>query len=458
MTSKKLLSIIILLGIVNINLMPAFALGKNKANDKKLINAQISECKFDYINMAWWESFDDELLKGYIEKAVNQNQDLKIATLKVEEHNQLVKMQFAKQLPSISVAPGLGSMKMPGTSSMGGLFNFPLIANYEADFFLKNRDKTKATKKQFEASKYDEKAAYIAITSAVASTYLNLVKVDKLIEIQNELISYREQIYNLMLKRNKQGITSTADTVRANKDLILAQTDLIELQKYQSILLNQLAVLTGESPVNAAELKRISYDDLKFNQAIPMEIPSDVIVKRPDVLKAEKQLEKAGIDVKIARKEFLPTFNILGLILFNSSSLASSFDWANAMSLLGSVATFSLFSGGQKTTNLRLKKNAYEQLLQTYQKTNLTAIQEVNDSLSSLKLDDEKYKQNLQKLKMEEKELDYNQKRYAQGTISYLDLIQRKESLLAMNKIITSNKTDCLIDYISLYKATGSQL
>ena len=108
--------------------------------------------------------------------------------------------------------------------------------------------------------------------------------------------------------------------------------------------------------------------------------------------------------------------------------------------------------------NLRLKRNAYEQLLQSYQKTNLTAIQEINDSLSSLKLDDKKYTQNMEKLKMEQAELVYNEKRYEQGTISYLDLIQRKEDLLAMNKTITNSKTDCLIDFISLYKATGNQL
>lgn len=455
MTSKKLFSLIILFGIMNINLAPAMAFSLKK--EKKFINAQVSEYKFDYINLAWWESFDDGLLKGYILKALEKNQDLKIATLKVEEYNQLAKIQFSRELPSVSLSPGIGSMKMPEKDG-SGIFNFPLVASYEADIFLKNRDKTKASRKQFEASKLDERAVYIAITSAVAGTYFNLVKADKLIAIQNDIITYKEQIYNLMMKRNQHGITSTADTVRANKDLILAQTDLIELEKSKSILLNKLAVLTGESPVNADDLKRIAYDDLKFKQEIPQEIPSDIITKRPDVLKAEKQLEKAGIDVKIARKEFLPSFNILGLMVFSSSSLSGSFNWANAFSLFGSQSTLALFSGGQKMAGLRLKKNIYEQLLQTYQKTNLTAIQEVNDSLSSLKLDDSKYNQNLEKLKMEQAELVYNEKRYEQGTISYLDLIQRKESLLSMNKTITSNKTDCLIDYISLYKAVGSQL
>jgi len=117
-----------------------------------------------------------------------------------------------------------------------------------------------------------------------------------------------------------------------------------------------------------------------------------------------------------------------------------------------------LFAGGRKVTNLRLKKNEYEQILQNYYQTNLTAIQEVNDSLVSLKQDDEKYKTNLSVFKLEEKDFEYSTAKYEEGLISYLDLLQRKENLLSLNKLIVSNKIDCNVDYIGLYKATGAKL
>ena len=115
-----------------------------------------------------------------------------------------------------------------------------------------------------------------------------------------------------------------------------------------------------------------------------------------------------------------------------------------------------LFTGGAKVANLRLNKNKYEQILQNYYKTNLTAIQEVNDALSSLKIDDEKYHKNLQSFDMQKSDYSYMQKRYEQGVISKLDLIQQKETLLVMDKMVVSSKTDCLINQISLYKATGA--
>lgn len=455
MQKRKLLSIFILAGILNLNFLPLSAMAWGQ---KKVLSAGIAEYKFEYVNMNWWESFNDEILKGYITKALDQNNDLKIASLKVEEYNQMAKIQFGSQLPSVYALPMLNSQKNAGTSYFGGSYMFPLMVNYEADILLRNRDKTKAAKKQFEASKFDERAAYIAISSAVASTYFNIIKTDKLVDIQQEIVDYKKQICDLTQKRNKQGLSSTADTVRADKELLAAETDLIEIEKNRKILLNHLAVLVGESPANADELKRIAYNDISFNQEIPSEIPSEVIVRRPDVLRAENQVEKAGLDVKIARKELLPSLNIGGLLMFSSSGLGSAFDWKHTLVAAGGGLLAPIFTGGKKIGNLNLKKNYYEQILQNYQKTNLIAIQEVNDALSNLKLDDEKYQQNLKKLQMEEKDFGYNEKKYKQGTISYLDLIQRKENLLNMNKVAISSGTDRIIDYISLYKATGSKI
>lgn len=452
---KKLITTVLLASIININLLPmgAFAFGS-----KKVLNAGIAEYKFEYINMNWWDSFDDENLKGYITKALEQNQDMKIASLKVEEYNQLAKIQFGKQLPSLTTMPMLNAQKNSKASDFSGAYMFPLLVSYEADIFLKNATKTKASRKMAEASKADERATYIAISSAVASTYFNIIRTDKLISLQEEILGYEKQISTLTQKRNKQGLSSTADTVRAEKELLCAQTEMIELQKNRNILLSQLAVLIGESPANASELKITAYEDIKFNQDIPSEIPSSVIVKRPDVLSAEKQLEKAGLDIKIARKELLPSINIGGLALFSAAGLGDVFKWQNALAAMGGAALFPIFTGGQKTGNLKLKKNQYEQMLQSYQKTNLTAIQEVNDALSNLKLDNEKYQHNLQRYEMEKKDFGFNESKFKQGTISYLDLIQHKENLLNTDKVVASSYTDRIIDHISLYKATGSKV
>lgn len=450
---KKLIASTLTLGILGLNIMPACAI-----HDKKVIQSKVTEYKFADVNLNWWKNYNDELLEGYIVKAIDNNQDLKIASLKVEEARQNVKLQFSKELPTASIGAAPLLYKMSGVTNTEVSYGFPVMVNYEADIFGKNHDKTKSVKKLLEVSKFNEKATYISIASAVGATYFNIVKLDKLIAIQNEIIKDRKQIYELMKQRNAQGITSTADLVRADKSYVMSTTDLIDLTKAREIMLNNLAVLIGESPNNISEFKRISYDELTYQKPIPKEISSDVITQRPDYLAAEKQVEKAGIDVKVAKKEFLPQIDILGLLFFSTGSLGSTLNWSNAIAAIAGQAMLPVFTGGAKFANLRINKNRYEQVLQNYYKTNLVAIQEVNDSLSSLKLDDEKYHKNLKSYDMQKADFKYMQKRHEQGIMSGLDLLQQKENLLVLDEMVAASKTECYIDQISLYKAVGGKL
>lgn len=454
---KKIISSTLIIGLLILNCMPVYAIHDVKSKKDKVIKTQVSEYKFKDVNLDWWKNYNDEILEGYIVKAIDNNYDLKIATLKVEEARQNVKLQFARELPSAYFSPSPVLLKNQGATNTTGMIAFPLIASYEIDIFGKNHDKTKSVKKLQEISKFQEKAAYISVASVVGGTYFNIIKLDKLIDIQDEIITDRKKIYELMKIRNREGITSTADLTRAEKAYVMATADLTDLKKAREIMLNSLAVLIGESPNNINELKRISYDELMYKKAIPSEISSEIITQRPDYLAAEKQVEKAGLDIRIAKKEFLPSFNIMGLLMLSAAS-GSSMSWENALAALGGGALWQIFSGGSKFANLRLYKNRYEQILQNYYKTNLTAIQEVNDALSNLKFDDEKYRKNLKSYDMQKKDYNYMEKRYEQGVISNLDLLQQKETLLVLNKAVISGKTDCYIDQISLYKAVGGKL
>ena len=418
---------------------------------------QSDDYKFNYVNMNWWGNFNDDLLNGYIEKAVLNNYDLKMATINVEEYYQNVRLQFANELPSAVGGFGPGVFKAPGMTNTSSAFGLPIIVQYEADIFLKNHNKTKAVKKLYEGSKLDERAAYISVASAVGSTYFNIINLDKMISLQEQIVNIRQEIYNLMLIRNKEGLTSTADTVKANKALVAGQTDLIELKKNREKMLNQMCVLIGESPENANSIKRNSLDSINYQLAIPSEIPSEIITQRPDYMKAELMVEKAGIDVKVAKKEFLPSINILGGALFNASDIGSLFTTKNMLLGVGGGLVTPLFQGGSLIANLKLKKATYERILQDYYKTNLTAIQEVNDALVASRLDKDKMTQTTKQYNLEKSDYKYNEKKFNQGTISKLDLIQYQENLLTIEKLVAQQKVECMTDAISLYKATGSK-
>lgn len=463
---KKIITTALLASMLSMTIMPALAVTEKSSASPKQFKSMVSknkknqksdDYKFDYVNMNWWSNFNDDLLNSYIEKAILNNYDLKMATINVEEYYQNVKLQFANELPSAVAGFGPGFFKAPGMTNTSSAFGLPVIVQYEADIFLKNHNKTKAVKKLYEGSKLDERAAYISVASAVGSTYFNIVNLDKMISLQEEIVKIRQDIYNLMLARNKEGLTSTADTIKANKALVAGQTDLIELKKNREKMLHQMCVLIGESPENASSIKRNSLDKMNYQLAIPTQIPSEIITQRPDYMRAELMVEKAGIDVKVAKKEFLPAINILGGALFSASDLGSLFTTKNMLLGVGGGLMTPLFQGGSLIANLKLKKATYERILQDYYKTNLTAIQEVNDSLVASRLDKDKMAQTIKQYNLEKSDYKYNEKKYNQGTISKLDLIQYQENLLTIEKLVAQQKVECMTDAISLYKATGSK-
>lgn len=457
---KKLIALVIITSLSLCYTVPSFGIenvGQNsgsKISQSKKIKSPKN--KFEYINFEWWQAFNDAPLESYIIKAVENNKDLKMATLSVEEYYQKVAIQRAGELPSLKAGfmPGYGNFT--GKSHEG--FGFPIIASYEIDLFGKNHNKTTSQRKLYEASILDERAAYIAIASAVGCAYVNIVRLDAMVDIQSEIVQLRKEIYEMTDISNKEGIASTSDLVRANESYIIGITELTELKKQRTQLLNAFAVLIGDSPNNIEEYSRTNWKDFAYQGVVPEEYVSSVIIEqRPDYMRAEKMLEKAGIDVKVARKECLPTLNLGGGVLFNSMQIGDLFTTSNALWGLGGGIMQNIFAGGSIRANLKLKKLAYEKSVKNYEKAILTCMQEVNDTLVAVNMDREKLSKQQEIQALEQKDYGLSSLKYDEGVISRLDLNQRKENLMNTDKMVYSSRFDCIIDYINYYKAVGAE-
>ncbi len=467
---KRLLTLTLLISFIGCNASYAFKTDKTvlkagteqnvdkKYNGKynfKTDKIQPVKNKYEYINMAWWNQFNDQYLNDYIIRAVENNKDLKMATLTMNEYYQNVIMQRAGELPQLYAGfmPGYG--KLIGSSSGG--FGLPVIANYELDLFGKNHNKTTSVRKLYEAAILDEQAAYISIASAVGSVYVNIVKLDALIDLQENIVNLRKEIDDIMTVSNAEGIVSTSDLVKANEAYISGVADLVDLKKARTQLLHQLAVLVGDSPNNIEEYKRIDYKALKFSGVIPESVDSEIIMSRPDYMKAEKLLEKAGIDVRVARKEMLPTLSLGGGVLFNNKHIESLFTTSNMLWGFGGNIVQPFFMGGQLKANLKAKKIRYEKSLRNYEKINLTSMQEVNDSLVNVNMDREKLAKQKNIQELEQIDFGMTQEKYKEGVIAKLDLDQKQENLLNVQKMVYNTEFACLIDYINYYKAVAAK-
>lgn len=413
------------------------------------------------LNIDFFSRFNDDCLVYYINSALDNNHDVKQAAAVVEQYRQQAKYSLGNELPSFSVSAnylGIHVPKLDNFQLKQNAFVLPFIANYEADFLLKNRDKTRSAKKAYEAAKFEEKAVYISLLSDTASVYTNILEYDELIAKQKEIVKILEDIKTSDLKKYKRGVINSFELNNSEQNLINAKNKLLNLKKEQSVLLMQLAVLAGISPDCAENLKRGNLASFEYTSKIPEEVQSDVIFARPDVMEAETKLEKAKIDIRVARKEFLPSFNITGIWAFNTIAPGTFFSWQSSLAAIIAGASQDIFTGGRKLANLRMQKAKYEELFEAYRQTDLEAVKEVNTSLCFIKHDTNIENNTKSKLNYERENFADTQKKFAGGVISYPDYLAGRSKLASSEIEAAQAKTQRIVNYFTLYKAVGGQL
>ena len=413
------------------------------------------------LNIDFFNKFNDEHLSFYIQEALNNNHDLKKTAHVVEQYRQQTKYSLGQELPSLGVSANYLGVKVPELDNFQlkkNAFVLPFTASYEADLLLKNRDKTRAIKKSYEAAKFNEKAVYLALLSDVATVYTNILRYDDLIEKQEEILKIQEEILNRNDKKFKHGVINLTDLNNVKKNVEASKSTLENLKKNRETAVMQLAVLTGNSAANTANMKFGNFDSFEYSGDIPKEVSSDIIFARPDVKAAEANLEKAQIDVRVAKKEFFPRFNIVGVWAFNTIAPGSFFSWESSLAAILAGATQDIFKGGMKVARLKMQKAKYEELFEDYNQTNLEAVKEVNTSLCIIKHDKQVETNTKSELEYERQNFGNAEKKLNQGVISVPEYLVAKTKFLESQTNFTQAKTQKIINYFTLYKAVGGQL
>lgn len=418
-----------------------------------------SNYRYNYVNMPFWQNFNDDLLTSHLNAVYKNNNDLKATSIKVSEAQKLVKISLADELPHIGFNGNIKQTFRSSDEVFGDItipdytetqFLLPLTLSYEIDIWGKNHLKTKAYKKKFEAIQQDEKTVYISMTSAFASDYYNLIKVDKLIELQKELIKTQNEVLNSIEKKYNAGTANINQVITEKKSLTYLQEELNNLLEKQDVLKNQMSVILSDRSFH--DISRTKYNDIKAKITIPNEISTDILASRPDNVKSELNLEKIGIDVKVARRELLPKFNLVGNLGFNAYSLSSSNTF---LANLAIQPTWDLFMGGKKIQLLKLQKDEYKIAVEHYDKTILKSIQETNDALYTLKSISGKYSIANDRYALSKTETKLMKKKENLGVADRLNSLYQKEIELVSEQQVVSLKINEIIAMINLYQALG---
>lgn len=445
----------ILIIIFSLLLIAPQSMAKSKKNTES--------SNIEYINIKWWENFNDSILTDYMMKLYKNNQDLKIATIKSQQSQQVMKQAFANQLPQLYFNGYLQRDLTASDQRFGDVlipdynqahYYLPLTMSYEVDIWGENYLKTKSFKKQIEMTKQDERATYISISSNFASNYYTLIGLDKLIANQEKLVKIQEEIVTLEEDKYNSGLCPLAELLSEKQSLTQMVERLNSLKERQDVTLNQLLVQLGDR--YTTKIERNPYDSITVLN-VPEDISTEIIADRPDIKKAELYIEKAGIDVKVAKRDFLPKFRVYGQVGFNAYDWCRMFAPHTFLSNIGIAPSLDLFTGGMKRAKLKYNKLEYEKALQIYEKAILSSVQELNDAMMSAKTSNANYKKSDERYKLEEEKLALSNHKFKIGGESKLDNLKDQQVIILSEESKIINNINRVIASINLYKAVGGQ-
>lgn len=341
-------------------------------------------------------------------------------------------------------------MRIPNYSQYN--YRLPITMGYEIDIWGANRLKTKSVKQQLEIVKQAERATYISLTSDFAADYFNLIKADKLLEIQNELVKTQEKIVSMVSDKYQIGLCSVNELLAEEKLLTSLKEEQNKHKLTKELLEESLKVYLVN---HEGEINRNKYENISLLKNIPEEYNSAIIENRPDFKQEEANIKRIGFDVQIAKRELLPKFTIIGQIGLNAYHLGNLFNSPSQFFNLGILPSLDLFSGGPKMAFLKLNKVRYEEALNDYQKTILVGIKEINSGILEYKTYMGNYNESFERLKTQTRIYDLAKEKNKIGTSGNIEVLYAKEAYLMTEKEEVSNKINSIISTISLYKATG---
>lgn len=410
---------------------------------------------------AWWAQFRDQQLERLIGIALTENKDILIAAARVEEYYGRYGVQRGQQFPQVAVDAQGGSQRSSrvGTppipapaSATVDFYSIDLGVSFELDLWGRLRRGTEAARADLLAVEENRRTVILTLVSAVATSYVNLLNLDRQLEISRETVRSRAESLRIFDLRFKGGTISELELqqLRSEYETALATIPAVEKQIAQQE--NSLSVLLGRNPgpiARGGTLQRLVLPE------VPAGLPSEVLERRPDIRQAEQQLVAANARIGVAKAAFFPTISLTGLLGVASADLSNLFTRdARTWTFAGSVSQ-PIFTGGTLSGQLAVSEAQQKQALYSYQQAIQTAFSEVENSLVDQGKTREQAAAQTRQVEALGRYAYLARLRYDNGYTSYIEVLDAERSLFQAQLQLTQTQGQLYFALINLYKALG---
>ena len=413
----------------------------------------------------WWTAFNDPLLNSLVERAVKSNLDLRIAEGRIREARAARGFTAADLWPTVDVS---GTYSQSRTSkntlsspSQGGgnpernLFETGFDAAWEIDIFGGARRKVEAADATLEASVEDRGDVSVTLLGDVAKSYIDLRGYQRRLVVARDNLKAQQETLDLTRVRFEAGLASDLDVAQAEARVNTTAAQIPALESSLKQAAYALDVLLGLQPAAL-------WDELSKEMAIPrlppevlVGLPSDLLRRRPDIRRAERQLAAATAQIGAATADLFPKFSLTGAFGLQSVSASDWFTGGSRLWSIGPTIRWPIFDAGKIRANIEVRNAQQEQALHVYEKTVLTAFQDVETSLVNYSKEQVRYRSLINAVAATRRAVRTANELYLKGLIDFLNVLDAQRSLYSAENDLAQSEAAMASNMVSLYKALG---
>ncbi len=384
---------------------------------------------------AWWEIFQDLQLNGLEDQINVSNQNLKAAEAQYTQARALLRYDRASYYPSIfggaSATRNRISNNRPPSLNTDGVtysdFQIPLELSYEVDVWGRVRKTVESQRSQAQASAADLATVNLSLHAQLALFYFQARSLDAQEQLLNSTVTEYEQAFQLTESRFKGGLASEVEVQQASTQLETTRAQAIDVGVLRAQNEHAIATLIGK-PASSFHLSPLPLTSPP--PSIPLELPSELLERRPDIAAAERRMAAANAQIGVAKAAYYPNISLGAAGGFESGVITTLLSGPSIFWSAGASAIAPIFDGGRRRANADQAIAAYDQTVANYRETVLGGFQQVEDNLAALRILEKEADTQQRAVLASQKYLELSLTRYRGGITSYLEVTTAQSAAL----------------------------
>lgn len=412
------------------------------------------------VNDQWWKSFGDQTLDSLIAAAVDRNYSVLTAIDRMNMARANLRMERSNFFPTLGLNAGWTRQQSSGNTSelpqsTQHYYDASVNMSWELDIFGSIRQRVKAQRETFAASKEEYTAVMVSLSAQIASAYINLRELQQELQVVEKNCTSQEAVLKITEVRFNTGLVSKLDVAQAKSVYYSTKASIPQLESGINQYITTIAVLLGTYPQEVRPMLEQVKELPDYMEPIGIGLPADLLMRRPDIRSAERQVNAQAALLGASKSDWLPQVFLKGSVGFASKDLKNLINHKSFTYEIAPALSWTIFSGGKLVNATKLARAQLDESINQFNQSVVTAVQETDNAMNAYRNSIKEIVALREVRNQGQETLTLSLDLYKQGLTPFQNVLDAQRSLLSYENQLVQAQGNSLLQLISLYQALG---